>query len=302
MISNLEYYRLFLAAANLGSATRAADALHLTQSGVSQGIKKLEEELGVSLFVRSRKGLQLTAEGEVLFRHVGKAFKEMTIGERKVRDAVASRKELYSIGATETAIRYFLTEPLKRFRAEYPGTVLQVTGSTVPALCRALKETVIEAAFLFTPIPEEDEYTLIPVASVQDIPVAAADSHFEAKTVEELAASSFITVSGENSVRSLIDRVFNGAGVVLSPQITVMDMKNVLHLVRSGLGVGIVPDVMAEAGLRDGSLRKLPVEELPEKRTLCFAILKDQPLLAVNQRLLDLVREYVRSTEEEKGE
>ena len=293
MISNLEYYRLFLAAATLGSATRAADALHLTQSGVSQGIKKLENELGVSLFIRSRKGLELTPEGQLLLRHANKAFKELTIGERKLRDKTITNTNTLSIGATETVIRFFLTGALKHFRAEYPEISLRIMGSSVSSLCESLKNKTVDAAFLFSPIPDADMFTLIPISSVQDIPVAASASEFRAKTPEELAVLPLITVSEDNSVRSLLDTYFLNSGILLSPHITVMSMGNALHLTEKGLGITFVPDVMAEEKLSTGCLRQLPVNPLPPRRTLYFALLKDRPLLAVNQRILDLARDYI---------
>lgn len=291
MIANLEYYRLFIAAATLGSATRAAEALHLTQSGVSQGIRKLEDELGTSLFERSKSGLTLTPEGKILFQHIEKAFTHLTVGERKVRNTVSKKQVVYSLGATETALKYFIAEPLKQLHAENPDMELHLVGSTIPSLCEDLRAERVEAAFLFSPFECPEMYTMFPVAEIQDIPVASSDSSFSARTLLELSEQSLITVSEEFGARRLIDHYFMDAGIIFRPQITVKSMGSILPLVKAGLGIGIVPDVMAEEGLQDGSLRRLPIDTIPARRTLYFAQLKNKPLLALNRRMLELVNE-----------
>ena len=81
MISNLEYYRTFLHVANSCSFTRAAELLFISQSAVSQTIKKLENELNCTLFERTSHGLLITEEGTALYRHVQKAMEELDRGE-----------------------------------------------------------------------------------------------------------------------------------------------------------------------------------------------------------------------------
>jgi len=68
MTANLEYYRVFYYVARCSSVTKAAAALSLSQPAVSQSIRQLEKALGSSLFVRSARGISLTAEGKILYR------------------------------------------------------------------------------------------------------------------------------------------------------------------------------------------------------------------------------------------
>ena len=81
MISNLEYYRTFFAVGSFLSFTRAADYLCVSQPAVSQSIRRLEEELGCTLFIRSGKSMFFTAEGQELFRHVKTVMKELHSAE-----------------------------------------------------------------------------------------------------------------------------------------------------------------------------------------------------------------------------
>ena len=78
---NLEYYKIFYYIVKNGSITKAARELNLSQPAVSQGIKHLEVALGVSLLVRSSKGIRLTAEGEMLYSHVAPGYESIELGE-----------------------------------------------------------------------------------------------------------------------------------------------------------------------------------------------------------------------------
>ena len=118
MISNLEYYRNFYWVANLHNFTKASEKLCVSQSAVSQSIKKLEAEIGCTLFDRSGKDLKLTDEGERLFLHVRRAIEEFEVGENQVSQLSTLRTGELQIGATETTIRYFLGPWLKSFKKE----------------------------------------------------------------------------------------------------------------------------------------------------------------------------------------
>ena len=83
MNANLEYYKVFYTIVKCGSISAAADHLFLSQPAVSQTIRRLEKELNVELFIRTPKGIRLTAEGELLFAHVSKGYEEIMLGERR---------------------------------------------------------------------------------------------------------------------------------------------------------------------------------------------------------------------------
>lgn len=83
---NFETYRIFYYTARYKNITGAAKALFLTQPTVSHAIAGLEKELGCQLFIRSKKGVQMTPEAELLYRHLSKAFQHVEDGEQSLRD------------------------------------------------------------------------------------------------------------------------------------------------------------------------------------------------------------------------
>ena len=88
MYISFEYYRIFYYVAKYGSISQAAEALMNNQPNISRTIKNLESELNCTLFVRSRKGVELTPEGEILFKHIEPAMNLIHKGETRRGGAV----------------------------------------------------------------------------------------------------------------------------------------------------------------------------------------------------------------------
>ena len=147
MISNLEYYRVFFAVASFRHFTRAAEYLCVSQSAVSQSIRKLETELGCRLFERSGKGLVLTAEGEELFTHIKKAMQEIHTGENSISKLAAMKTGELQIGATETSLRFYILEQIRAFKEEHPQIRITFHGTTMQDLCHQLQNEEIEVGF-----------------------------------------------------------------------------------------------------------------------------------------------------------
>ena len=122
MISvSYDSYKVFYYVAYYQNITLAAKALYLTQPTVSHYILNLEKELNCKLFVRSKRGMQLSPEGELLFEHIAKAYEEISYGEEKLKEYLNLGKGIIKIGATETTLRYYLISALGKFKEKYPN-------------------------------------------------------------------------------------------------------------------------------------------------------------------------------------
>ena len=108
MIDNLDYLKVFYYVASLGSVTRAAGELSISQPAVSQSLKQLERTLGVVLFHRQAMGVRLTAEGEGLFASVQKGYEQMELGVEKVRKMKNLSMGQVHIGASDMTLKFFL--------------------------------------------------------------------------------------------------------------------------------------------------------------------------------------------------
>ena len=118
---DFDYYRIFYYVGKYKSATLAAKELFTSQPAVTRTIKKLESELGCRLFVRSKKGMEFTSEGETLFEYVSASFNQLEKGETEVRKNTNESEGRVVIGATVTALDEFLFNFLDVFHKEHPN-------------------------------------------------------------------------------------------------------------------------------------------------------------------------------------
>jgi len=268
---SLEYYRAFYYSARLSSISKAAEALFLTQPAVTRSIQKLEEYLDCRLFIRGAKGVRLTKEGEHLFQKVADAFTSMIDGEKQLRQMALFEMGTLEIGATETALYYFLLPKIEAFRVRYPKINIHIAGSFTKDMVHLLQEDRADISFAETPIDElngQSDILLEPILEFHDI-FAAGPNFSQLKnlrmTAEELSRLPLVTAERGTSVRSNIDRWFESQGVLFDPVYSVHTNSSVAAFVLHNLAVGVMPVMFAKEVL---------------KRKGCFALKTEIPISA----------------------
>ena len=131
---NYELYKVFYYVAISLSFSDASKQLFISQSAVSQSVKVLEKKLGITLFIRSTKRVQLTPEGETLLRHIEPAMNLIKRGEAQIMEASNLGGGQLRIGASDTICRYYLVPFLNKFHKTYPNVHIkdfhQMCGSS----------------------------------------------------------------------------------------------------------------------------------------------------------------------------
>jgi DNA-binding transcriptional LysR family regulator len=123
---DLDQLRIFHAVAQSRSFTRAAEAVHLTQPGISKHIRQMEEELRVSLFDRLGKKVALTQAGEILFQASQEIMASIAAAELKIEELKGMRGGKLILGASFAIGNYMLPGVLAEFRKRYPLVELTV--------------------------------------------------------------------------------------------------------------------------------------------------------------------------------
>lgn len=289
---NLEYYRAFFAVANLLSFTKAAQQLCLTQPAVSHSVRKLETELGCKLFIRLPSGLKLTNEGLILYDHVRKAFAELHTGENTVLKLAEFKTGELQIGATETALRFFLAPLIKDFQKSFPNIHISFIGSTTTETCRKLQDHEIEVAFLMEPVPKHFHFQMTEIQKVQDIFVADSRFPIDQKkcfSLSELCKYPLIYVDQQNDVRSYIDNWFLQYHLLFTPEFTVKSTGLIVPLVENQLGIGIIPKNFVQPYLQSGQFLQIHTRELPPPRKMYLAVNPDIPISAISEQFIQFM-------------
>lgn len=146
---NLKY---FLAVVDAGSVTRAAEALDIAQPALSQALSRMERDLGVKLFERTRRGAQLTPAGEAIVEDVRLSVARIDAASHRAREIGAQRGGRLSIGFASAALFSLLPRAIAALRVEVPNVELMLKEMSNAEQASALEKGVIDIGLLHTPV------------------------------------------------------------------------------------------------------------------------------------------------------
>ena len=285
-----DYYKIFYFVAKYHSFTKAASVLMNSQS-----MNNLEHELGCRLLVRSNRGVKLTPEGEMLFRHVSLAVEQIQAGEEELRSAQSLQNGQVSIGASETALHGLLLHKLGEFHRKYPGVRIRISNQTTPQAIQALKNGTVDFAVITNPSGITRPLKEIPLKYFREILVGGPQfSGFSEKTwhLGELKQFSFVCMDKRSRSYELYGDFFLEHGLTLEPDLEAATMDQVLMMVKNGLGIGFLPEEFAGDALEKNEIFRIPLHIEPPKRSICLIQDTERPLSVVAEKLMELLLLY----------
>lgn len=290
MEQNLHLYQIFYEVASCRNFSIAAKKLYISQPAVSKSISKLEEGLHITLFHRSSRGVTLTPEGELLYRHVERALSALKSGEEKLREAVSQNISHLSIGVSTTLCKYILLPLLKTFIAENPNIKITISCQSTFDTLSSLQNGSIDIGLVGLPSKTEvgagskgqHGITYLPLKTIEDIFVAAdsylmsfyskykGDLHENREFFKEAA---FIMLDKENISRKHADTFLSEHQIELSNIIEVNNMDLSIEFARAGLGIACVISDFVKKDIKSGTLRELKLGHRVPRRQIGFAYL-----------------------------
>ncbi|MGN0159014.1 MAG: LysR family transcriptional regulator [Brotaphodocola sp.] len=272
MSVSYDAYKVFYYVAYYQNITLAAKALFLTQPTVSHYILNLEKELNCKLFIRSKKGMYLSPEGEMLYSHISKAYAEISAGEEQLKEYLNMEKGLIKIGASETSLRSYLIPFLGKFKEKYPDIHLHITNTTYQLADDLILNGSIDFAVMTTPFPESTLNT----CRLTDFSMACiagpAFSHLADRpmTYQELAEYPLICLESGTSGRMYLETLFASHGIYLKPDIELSSADLITPMAELNMGIGFVPRILADQVLWSRRVVELTLEETLPVRTVCI--------------------------------
>ncbi|MFI9025969.1 LysR family transcriptional regulator [Streptomyces sp. NPDC053560] len=252
----LQQLRYFAAVADTRHFTRAAEQEHVAQPSLSQQIRSLERELGAELFHRARGHITLTDAGETLLPFARRILADADTARREVQEVAGLRRGRLRLGAPPSLCASVVPDVLRAFHDRYPGVDLQVHESGSQDLVRVLAAGELDLALVITPLPVQAPALTtaellreeLVVISAPDAPPPVRRTHIR---VEDLRDRPLVMFRRGYDLREFTVAACRAAG--FEPVFTVEggEMDAVLGFVRAGLGIAVVPVMVAErAGLR----------------------------------------------------
>lgn len=236
---NLELYKTFYVVAKYKHMTKASEELHVSQPAISQAIKKLEEELGGALFVRSNKGMDLTEEGEMFYSYVSGALKLINDAENEFGSFKKLTKGELKIGCSASLTKLVLLQALKEFHQDYPGIKINVVNELTSNLISDLKLGKLDfVIFNESDIKEEG----LKLRKLKELKMGFVYNPecFKDKIVniEDLNNYPLILQKEASNTRKFLDNLLLAKGIRLVPKMEVVSQDLIMEFANIGLGFG----------------------------------------------------------------
>ncbi len=245
MLSNF-FYKCFVEIANNGNISIAADKLNYSQGGLSHTINRAEEELGFKLFRRTKYGVMLTEEGQSLLP----IARQVVFNMEKMDEAIASIHGLdyghIKIGTYASISMHFLPELLVSFTRDYPGITIEIIESLANDIQDMLSEQTIDLGFTSFYASSPCERLLLfddPMVAVlpKEMDVSRDLDEDGRIPLKALQKYKFIVGMMGNRMDPDIEMVFGKNLPALKTNISSLDFISIMCMVRSGLGISVLP-------------------------------------------------------------
>ena len=270
---NLEQLRGFVAVADGGNFTRAAEQLHLAQPSLSRQISTLEQDLGAELLHRVRTGSTLTAAGEALLPLARRMLADAGSVRHALDELAGLRRGRVRLGATPTLCVSLVAEVLSDFHAAHPGVELHISEQGSRRLLDELDGGELDLALITASgAASTDRFTVTPLLVEELVVISSAAAApltpHKSISLADVARLPQVAFNETYDLRTTTDAAFFAAGLI--PQVAVegVEMDAVLRFVERGLGVAIVPAMVL---LERPGLRAVRLSDPTLSRTISIA-------------------------------
>ncbi|MCX4672039.1 LysR substrate-binding domain-containing protein [Streptomyces sp. NBC_01381] len=262
----------FVAVAETRHFTRAAEQVHVSQPSLSQQVRALEKELGAELFSRARGNIALTDAGEALLPLARRILADADTARIEVQELAQLRRGRIRLGATPSVCTGLLPEVLRAFHDQHPGIQLLLEEGGSHDLVRELARGALDLALVVLPLPSPSPaLTTVELLREDLVVVSSPDAPSLGKTVRvaDLEQHRLVMFRHGYDLRELTVAACRAAGFEPDFAVEGGEMDAVLGFVQAGLGVAVVPRMVAERAGR--GLRMTPLARPGLHRTIALA-------------------------------
>lgn len=299
---NLRHFRVFLAVVGSGNLVTASKLLHITLSAVSKSLKELEQELGVQLLIRGRKGVQLTQAGEAFNKHAAQTMASFRLAMDEGH-AAPRTPEILKVGALPTAAGYMLAPVVAQMRERYPHVQVQVASGMYDYLVGKLRTRELDLivgrligrdmlGVAFEALYEEDLLLVVR----RGHPLA----HREHLLLDDLRPYVLLVSPQGTLVRISVDNFLlskHGGTEGLQIQESLSETFSRVY-VQDYDGIWFVQRGVVDLDLRLGLVEQLPFSSELLRAPIGLTSPTDRPLTEVAQQFTNILRQWCTGHEE----
>ena len=290
---NFELYRIFYVVANHSNITKASEELNISQPAISKSIKNLEEQLGGTLFVRTKKGVILTEEGKEFYSYIKNAIEYINNAENKFTDLINLETGLIKIGINTTLTKEFLLPYLEKFHKLYPKINIEIQTNITSKLIEKLKNGLLDIVFLN--VYQNNYNNDIEIIKCKKLKncfiVGEKYKHLTNKilTLSELNDYPLILQAKGSNTRTFIDNLAKEHQVVLKSEIELASQSLIPEFTKIGFGIGFTTKNYIEDSLKNKELFELNIKEKIPEKYIGIALSKNHIPSFSTKKLIEII-------------
>lgn len=285
---DLQTLRFFVAAAEAGSFSAAAEDLNYAQSNLSNRIKQLEEELGEPLFYRYRRGVALTAKGRVFYDYSLRLLRLSDEAVTVIRDMDHARGRL-ALGSLEAIALRDLPPILAEYHQQYPDVILSIQTDMNDVFLPQVLSRKLDGAFISGPINHPDlEETFF---KTEELILVGSSEYCTESADHILTEAPLITFPEGSAFRRHLELLLSSKSLPYMERLTVLNSLGAMVTnICSGIGCGYLPRSIVQLYIDRGLIVEYPLEDPFSKLDVMFIYRKDHIRDAAFRCFLDQLR------------
>ena len=277
------------------SFSRAAELLGRTQPAVSQAIRRLEAEIGETLFDRSSKDGTLTFAGEVLVGYGRQMLNLRNVATNAIKDLRGLHKGKVTISANEHTV-FCLLPVIRTFREQHPNIKVEVQRGVASRIPKEITAREVELGVISFR-PNDESLRSVPILTDELKLIVAPGHQLAARksvSVKELGNEIFIAHNAVSPYRKTVIETFEKNKTTLNISVELPSLEAIKRLVATGAGVALMPKLAVAGELESGQLAGLSVKEMKLERKLNIVYRKNSVLSHAAEAFLKTAREMNR--------
>jgi DNA-binding transcriptional LysR family regulator len=289
--------RAFAAVASSGSFTRAAESLHVSQSAVSILIRELEADLGVRLFDRTTRRVEITDAGSEFRASADKLIADLEHAVRHTHELVERKRGRVTVAAPPLLATALLPRTISVFQREFPGVRVSLVDVATDQIVSRVKSGEVDLG-VGTFEADEDGLTRTVLTKDTLMLFCGSADQFALRRRRprwsDLKGAPLITLTRESGIRTLVEYGYATAHLTVNPEFEVALITTALALVELGLGVSVLPTY----ALASSSPRRIvarPLSEPPITREITVIWRRGRSLAPAADEFLQRLRHHAKA-------
>ncbi|WP_212960098.1 LysR family transcriptional regulator [Cohnella xylanilytica] len=242
----LRQLQYFVHVARMQHVTKAAEELHVAQSAVSRQIHRLEEELGVRLFMQRGRNVQLTPVGQLFLKRAEGILEDLDRAVNEIHEFLDPEVGEIRLGFPHSLGIHLIPQVIAEFRAKHPNVKFRFRQGMFPSLIRDVLEAEVDLAFI-SPMPDKTDQVCGEVVLTENLFAILPANHPLAKEAEidlaQLKDDTFVLFRNGYSLRPIVWEACRAAGFIPKIGFEGEETDTIRGLVAAGMGVSLLPEM-----------------------------------------------------------